>query len=45
MIKSYDIEPSPNLQEHSLIQKAVRRGNEELVEKVFKYLIIRHMYK
>jgi len=36
---SYDIEPSPNLQEHSLIQKAVRRGNVELVEKVFKYLI------
>jgi len=36
---SYDIEPSPNLPEHSLIQKAVRRGNVELVEKVFNYLI------
>ena len=35
----YDYEPSPNLIEHSLIQKAVRRGNVELVEKVFNYLI------
>ncbi len=36
---TYDIEPSPNLLEHSLITKAVRRGNIELVEKVFKYLL------
>lgn len=36
---TYDIEPSPNLLEHSLITKAVRRGNVELVEKVFKYLL------
>jgi hypothetical protein len=35
----YDFEPSPFLIEHSLIQKAVRRGNVELVEKVFKYLL------
>jgi len=34
-----NIEPSPYLLEHSLIQKTVRRGNVELVEKVFKYLI------
>lgn len=39
MIMSYDIEPSPNLIEHSLIQKAVRRGNVDLVEKVFKYIL------
>lgn len=39
MIMSYDIEPSPNLPEHSLIQKAVRRGNVDLIEKVFNYLI------
>ena len=36
---TYDIEPSPNLLEHSLITKAVRRGNVELVEKVFKHLL------
>lgn len=35
----YDYDPSPNLLEHSLIQKAVRRGNVELIEKVFKYLL------
>ncbi len=35
----YNIEPSPNRIEHSLITKAVRRGNVELVEKVFKYLL------
>ena len=35
----YDDEPSPFLPEHSLIQKAVRRGNVELVEKVFTYLL------
>lgn len=35
----YNIEPSPYLIEHSLIQKAVRRGNVELVEKVFTYLL------
>lgn len=35
----YDIDPSPLLPEHSLIQKAVRRGNVDLIEKVFKYLI------
>ncbi len=35
----YDIEPSPLLPEHSLIQKAVRRGNVDLIEKVFTYLI------
>ena len=34
----YNIDPSPYLIEHSLIQKAVRRGNVELVEKVFNYL-------
>jgi hypothetical protein len=35
----YNDRPSPYLLEHSLLQKAVRRGNVELVEKVFKYLL------
>lgn len=35
----YDWEPSKYDVEHSLIQKAVRRGNVELVEKVFEYLL------
>lgn len=34
----YDYDASPYEVEHSLIQKAVRRGNEELVEKVFAYI-------
>jgi hypothetical protein len=33
------MEPSPYEIERSLLQKAVRRGNVELVEKVFKYLL------
>ncbi len=35
----FDYDPSPYEVEHSLIQKAVRRGSTELVEKVFNYLI------
>jgi len=34
-----DIESSPYAVEHSLITKAVRRGNIDLVEKTFNYLI------
>ena len=34
-----DIESSPYAVEHSLITKAVRRGNVDLVEKTFNYLI------
>lgn len=36
---NYNNEPSPYLPEHSLIQKAVRRGNVDLVEKVFTYIL------
>jgi hypothetical protein len=35
----YNTEPSQYEIERSLLQKAVRRGNEELVEKVFNYLL------
>lgn len=35
----YNTEPSPYEIERSLLQKAVRRGNEEIVEKVFNYLL------
>jgi hypothetical protein len=38
-MEKLNIESSPHLIEHSLITKAVRRGNVDLVEKVFKYLI------
>jgi hypothetical protein len=34
----FDYDASPYEVEHSLIQKAVRRGNVELVEKVFAYI-------
>ena len=38
-MEKLNIESSPDLIEHSLITKAVGRGNVDLVEKVFKYLI------
>jgi hypothetical protein len=33
------MEPAPNDMERSLLQKAVRRGNVELTDKVVQYLI------
>ncbi len=35
----YNMKPAPNDMERSLLQKAVRRGNVELIEKVVQYLI------